>query len=136
MVGDAVGGAWNAATEGVSSAWNWAFGDDEDEAEEQERAQTRQLVKKVQRSGKVIPFPEGGKAGLNSSQSRDYPPLQAAPPRVNQTEVNTKIVVNAAPGMSEKELARQVELKLRERERSAQARQRGALYDYSDIGGA
>ncbi len=138
FVGDKVGGAWgaakkgassawDAAKKGASSAWNWVLGDDE--------APTKQIVKKVERAGKIIPFPKGGRASV-SQQKSGYQPLIGAPPNINQTKVNTNITVHAAPGMSEKELARQIDMKLKDRERRAQAQQRGALYDYSDAGGA
>ena len=127
IVGDKVGGAWGAAKSGVSSAWDWAFGDDE--------APTRQIVKEVERTGNIIPFPEGGRAGTKQQQN-SYQPLLAPQPNINQTKVNTNITVHAAPGMSEKELARQIDMKLKDRERRAQAQQRSALYDYSDVGGA
>lgn len=127
IVGDKAGGAWDAAKSGVSSAWDWAFGDDE--------APTKQIVKEVERTGNIIPFPEGGRAGTNQQQS-NYQPLLAPQPNINQTKVNTNITVHAAPGMSEKELARQLDMKLKDRERRAQAQQHSALYDYSDVGGA
>jgi TP901 family phage tail tape measure protein len=47
----------------------------------------------------------------------------------HSTTINAPITVNAAPGMSEKDLAREVSRALDERERQAQARRRGRLYD-------
>jgi len=47
----------------------------------------------------------------------------------HSTTINAPITVNAAPGMSEKDLAREVSRALDDRERQAQARRRGRLYD-------
>jgi hypothetical protein len=47
----------------------------------------------------------------------------------HSTTINAPITVNAAPGMSEQDLAREVSRALDDRERHAQARRRGRLYD-------
>lgn len=107
--------------------WNWAFGDDD---EQKSVTATRKIVQQVEQTGKMIPFPEQGQ---NRKSHQSYSrPLRASPSQVNQTRVNATITVNAAPGMSEQDIARQINRTLQEREHQAKVQQRGALYNYEE----
>lgn len=58
--------------------------------------------------------------------------VSPTPRHSNLTQIHAPITVNTAPGMSEKDIAREVEAVLSQREQQAQAKQRGALFDYHE----
>jgi TP901 family phage tail tape measure protein len=57
------------------------------------------------------------------------PPARSGEAVGTQTTINAPITIHAAPGMDERRLAAEVSRALDERQRQAQARQRGVLYD-------
>ena len=109
------------------SLWRWAFGDED---EQKGITVTKKIVQQVEQTGKIIPFPKQEQK-IKGSPS-DYRPLRATQPPINQTKVNANITVNAAPGMSEQEIARQIYMTLQEREHQARVQQRAALYGDSE----
>lgn len=95
----------------VGKAWNWAFGDDEDKAPK-----------------------------MGDTVADDYSAMGQSPVELPRSSVSTNansssvsiqapITINAAPGMNEAEVARQVSMELDARQQSAARRQRGANYD-------
>ena len=59
----------------------------------------------------------------------NLPPVQQSQRQPDQTTINAPITIHAAPGMDERAVATEVSRALDERERQAQVRRRGALYD-------
>ncbi|WP_163833295.1 phage tail tape measure protein [Spartinivicinus ruber] len=97
-ISNKVSGAVDSVTSGVSSAWNWAFGDDDEEQS--------QPIKKQQ-----------------------VQPIKPAANTVNQTNTSNITIVQQ-PGEDSEALARRVvQEEMKAKERQAQARRRGALYD-------
>ena len=62
-------------------------------------------------------------------QPVNLPQVREAQRQSDQTTINAPITIQAAPGMDERAVANEVARALDERERQAQARRRGALYD-------
>ncbi|MBU0680098.1 MAG: phage tail tape measure protein [Proteobacteria bacterium] len=83
--------------------------------------------------------PGGGDLQMTSNHqsaptsARQFPQVQTAGSGRQQTTVDASvhapITIHAAPGMDAKQVADEVDRKLRQRESQAQARQRGALHD-------
>ena len=56
-------------------------------------------------------------------------PAKISPNHANNVNISAPITVYASPGVSAEDVAKQINLKLNEREREAARRQRGANYD-------
>lgn len=128
-VGDKAGKAWDSAKNGVSSLWDSIVGEDDKEI-----SATSKITKNVEQTGKVIPFPNQQSKSLEqgANTQNNFTPLKPTSTQTNNSSVNASIVVNATPGMSEEEIARQIKVFLQEKEKEAKTQQRTALYDYQE----
>ena len=98
-------------------AWNWAFGDD-DEKDDKKPAPPKlgeSVVEDFSVTGSsVVELPQSS-VSTSTNQS--------------SVSVNAPITINASPGMSADEVAKQVSKELDAREQAAARRQRGVNYD-------
>ena len=116
----------DVASAGKAVANFFGFGDDEEKPTAVTASQT--IAQKVEQAGKVLPFPNQVQKAI-AGQPQKHTPLKAGANNVFRTEIPTQIVVKAAPGMDEQEIARQVAAQLKQHERQAQTKQRAKLYD-------
>ena len=103
----------------VGKAWNWAFGDNDDEkTNENERpakiGQTLATDDLPSNTNQITELPKSSITNKSSQQS---------------VSVNAPITINAAQGMNAEDIARQVSNELNAREQSALRRERGVNYD-------
>lgn len=100
----------------VGKAWNWAFGSDEEDESKPAPPKLGESVAEdsSSTSSNVVELP-------NSSVSTST--------NQSSTSVNAPITINASPGMSAEEVAKQVSKELDAREQTAARRQRGVNYD-------
>ncbi|UAA38225.1 hypothetical protein KIH87_16260 [Paraneptunicella aestuarii] len=115
----------------------------------QETEKAGDITKKVKQSGEIIPFPQQkqessasySKEPSSPDSAEQYTSTQAQvnyePVRLNasspaQTTISNHFTINAAPGMSEMEVAHLVEKELNKNAKAAQTQQRAALYDYQE----
>lgn len=103
----------------VGKAWNWAFGDNDDEkTNENERpakiGQTLATDDLLGNPNQITELPKSSITNKSSQQS---------------VSVNAPITINAAQGMNAEDIARQVSNELNAREQSALRRERGVNYD-------
>jgi hypothetical protein len=89
----------------------------------------------MQGSAKVQPVVQPVRMPEMQGSAKVQPMMQPAHSGSEMVEhgtaitINAPITINAAPGMDERAVAREVSRALEERERQAQARRRGRLYD-------
>jgi phage-related tail protein len=99
----------------VGKAWNWAFGGDEDKKSKPESA------------------PQIGDAVsdtiINATSATPLPRSNVSTSNMSSVSVSAPITINASPGMSETEIAKQVSRELDFREQVAGRRARGVNYD-------
>lgn len=110
---------------------------------------TGSVTKRAKETGKVIPFPQQKQeSSVPDSQKLSSPDfteqytstrtqVNYEPVRLNssspaQTTISNHFTINAAPGMSEMEVAHLVEKELNKNAKAAQTQQRAALYDYQE----
>lgn len=100
----------------VGKAWNWAFGDDEESDKKPAAPKLGESVAEdfTPANPNVMKLPRSS-VSTNTSQS--------------SVSVNAPITINASPGMSAEDVAKQVSQELNAREQSAARRQRGVNYD-------
>ncbi len=97
----------------VGKAWNWAFGDDKEESKLTPQTRIGDTV------SELIPATMG---------ATPLPQSRITNSNMSSVSVSAPITINASPGMSEIEVARQVSRELDSREQNAQRRARGANY--------
>ena len=100
----------------VGKAWNWAFGDDDEDKEKPAPPKLGESVAEdLSAAGpNVVDLPHSS-VSTSTSQS--------------SVSVNAPITINTSPGMSAEEVAKQVSSELDAREQTAQRRARGVNYD-------
>jgi TP901 family phage tail tape measure protein len=97
----------------IGKAWNWAFGDDDEESKSMPQTKVGDTV------SELIPATMG---------ATSLPQSRISNSNMSSVSVSAPITINASPGMSEIEVARQVSRELDSRENEAQRRARGANY--------
>ncbi len=98
----------------VGKAWNWAFGDDEDEAEKPPKVgDTVSNVTELVSATPAVELPQSKISNSNQSS----------------VSISAPITINAAQGMSAQDVALAVKTELDNREQESQRRTRGANYD-------
>lgn len=128
----------------LGKAWNYVFGENQEDAkkrndkksvfkkntilyemaarQEEEQNAPHNSIGETVKGGNNIP------AGENQN-AVEIIPAKISPSRANNVNISAPITVYASPGVSAEEVAKQINLKLNEREREAARRQRGANYD-------
>ena len=98
----------------VGKAWNWAFGDDEEETEKAPKVgDTVSVINEMTNAAAPVELPQS-KISSNSTSS---------------VAISAPITINAAPGMSAEDVAAAVQTELNNRENQATRRTRSANYD-------
>ena len=98
----------------VGKAWNWAFGDDEEETEKPPKVgDTVSVINEMTNAAAPVELPQSKISSNNTSS----------------VAISAPITINAAPGMSAEDVAAAVQTELNNRENQATRRTRSANYD-------
>jgi len=98
----------------VGKAWNWAFGDDEEETEKPPKVgDTVSVINEMTNAAAPVELPQSKISSNNTSS----------------VAISAPITINAAPGMSAEDVAAAVQTELNNREHQATRRTRSANYD-------
>ena len=98
----------------VGKAWNWAFGDDEEETEKPPKVgDTVSVINEMTNAAAPVELPQSKISSNNTSS----------------VAISAPITINAAPGMSVEDVAAVVQTELNNRENQATRRTRSANYD-------
>ena len=98
----------------VGKAWNWAFGDDEEETEKPPKVgDTVSVINEMTNAAAPVELPQSKISSNNTSS----------------VAISAPITINAAPGMSAEDVAAAVQTELNSRENQATRRTRSANYD-------
>ena len=98
----------------VGKAWNWAFGDDEEETEKPPKVgDTVSVINEMTNAAAPVELPQSKISSNNTSN----------------VAISAPITINAAPGMSAEDVAAAVQTELNNRENQATRRTRSANYD-------
>lgn len=118
----------------IGKAWNWAFRDDREKTKikYKDRNKNSYKIKTPVNVGATIFEPNKSNQFLDSNNYNhvELPKSKLSENNQSSFVVNSPITINASPGMDEKEIANQIDLKLRKREEEAKRKQRGMNYDY------
>jgi len=98
----------------VGKAWNWAFGDDDEETEKPPKiGDTVSVINEMSNAAAPVELPQSKISSSNSSS----------------VAISAPITINAAAGMSAEDIAVAVQTELNNRENEATRRTRGANFD-------
>lgn len=114
----------------IGKAWNWAFGDDE-----QKNNKTKKKNNGKSKNWNPVDYGEtmfepSKTSQFPSSNYFELPKTKLANNNQSNIAISSPITIHAAPGMDEKQIATQIDLKLRKQQEDAKRRQRGLNYDY------
>lgn len=129
----------------LGKAWNYVFGGDEEDAKKRNDKKTvfkkntilYEMAARQETAEQNIPHNSLGKTVKDMSNipsggnqnAVEIVPAKISPNHANNVNISAPITVYASPGVSAEDVAKQINLKLNEREREAARRQRGANYD-------
>ena len=98
----------------VGKAWNWAFGNDDEETEKPPKiGDTVSVINEISNAAAPVELPQSKISSSNSSS----------------VAISAPITINAAAGMSAEDIAVAVQTELNNRENEATRRTRGANFD-------
>lgn len=98
----------------VGKAWNWAFGDDDEETEKPPKiGDTVSVINEMSNAAAPVELPQSKISSSNSSS----------------VAISAPITINATAGMSAEDIAMAVQTELNNRENEATRRTRGANFD-------
>lgn len=129
----------------LGKAWNYVFGGDEEDAQKRNDKKTvfkkntilYEMAARQEKAEQNLPHNSLGEtvkdmSNIPSGENQnavEIVPAKISPNHANNVNISAPITVYASPGVSAEDVAKQINLKLNEREREAARRQRGANYD-------
>ncbi len=105
----------------IGKAWNFVFGGNDEKEEDSNQQKPASIGSAVASDNLAVP------SSTNNTVSLEKAPIKGT--SSNNVNVSAPITINTTAGMNPQDVAREIDLKLKEREQEAGRRQRAVNYD-------